>query len=304
MAVGRVGEENHMKRILITGAGPRSFVGRNLKEALASRYEVFTPPHSELELLDYDALEHYIKENRIDAIIHAAVHVPMFNGAEKEFYNDMQMFLNIEKVSRYVEKVLYFGSGAEFDKRYDITMVREEDFGRTIPVSEYGMAKYTMNLLARRSENIYNLRLFGIFGKYELWDIKFLSNLCCKAVFDLPLIIRRECSFDFLYIEDLPPMIEWFLEHTPRYHDYNICHGRPYRLTELADMVCAVSGKALPVTVLAPECNLDYTANNERLLAELPNIIITPMQTAIRKLYAYYEANRGLIDRTVLESSR
>ena len=138
-----------MKRILITGAGAKSFVGRNLKEALADKYEVFAPPHKELELLDYDALENYVVQNKIDAIVHSAIHVPMFNGAEKEFYNDMQMFLNIEKISRRVEKVLYFGSGAEFDKRYDITMVKEEDLGKTIPVSEYGMAKYTMNKIAQ-----------------------------------------------------------------------------------------------------------------------------------------------------------
>lgn len=293
-----------MKKILITGAGPKSFVGRNLKEALAGKYEVFAPPHSELELLDYQALERYVLENGIEAIVHAAVHVPMFNGAEKEFYNDMQMFLNIEKISHRVEKVLYFGSGAEFDKRYDITMVREEDFGKTIPVSEYGMAKYTMNLLARRSENIYNLRLFGIFGKYELWDIKFLSNLCCKAAFDLPLTIRKECSFDFFYIEDLPPVIEWFLEHTPRYHDYNICQGQPYPLTRLAGMVLKAAGKTLPVTVLEQGRNLDYTASNERLRSEYENMRLTCTQDALEQLYRYYEAHKAQIDYERLRSSR
>lgn len=292
-----------MKRILITGAGPKSFVGRNLKEALQEKYEVFAPPHSELELLDYEALEKYVKDNRIDAVIHAAIHVPIFNGAEKEFYNDMQMFLNIEKISRQVEKVLYFGSGAEFDKRYDITMAREEDIGNTIPTSEYGMAKYTMNLIARRSENIYNLRLFGIFGKYELWNIKFLSNLCCKAVFDFPLTVRQECSFDFLYIEDLPPIVEWFLENTPRYHDYNICYGQPYQLTQLAKIVLKASGKALPVTVLEPGRNLDYTACNTRLLREYPEKL-TPINQAIDQLYHWYEKNQMQIDPEILRKTR
>lgn len=292
-----------MKRILITGAGAKSFVGRNLKEALAGKYTVFAPPHSELELLDYAALESYVEKNSIDAIVHAAIHVPMFNGAEKEFFNDMQMFLNIEKISGKVEKVLYFGSGAEFDKSYDITLVHEEDFGKTIPQTEYGMAKYTMNKLCRASDNIYNLRLFGIFGKYELWDIKFISNLCCKAAFDLPLTVRKECNFDFLYIEDLAPIVEWFLENKPKYHDYNICMGKPYKLTQLADMVVKASGKVLPVTVLAPGRNLDYTASNDRLMKEY-NGTLTPMQTAINELYNYYSEHKSEIDIEKLKNSR
>lgn len=290
-----------MKRILITGGS--GFVGRNLREALSGRYEIFAPSHRELELLDYAALESYVLSHRIDVIIHAAIHVPMFNGAEKEFFNDMQMFANMEKISRRVEKLLYFGSGAEFDKRYDISMVREEDFGRSIPVTEYGLAKYSMNLLARRSENIYNLRLFGIFGKYELWNIKFLSGLCCKALFDLPLSVRRDCYFDFLYIEDLPEIVSWFIENKPAHHDYNIAHGVQYKLTELAAMVREVSGRDLPVTLLSDERNVDYSADNARLRAEIPALRITPMQEALRELYAYYEKNRSMLDRDTLIKS-
>lgn len=291
-----------MKRILITGAS--GFIGRNLKESLSNCYVIFAPSHRELELLDYNQVERYISEHKIDIVIHSAVHVPMFHGAENEFYNDMQMFLNLEKISGNLEKLLYFGSGAEFDKRFDIRMMSEDAFGRTIPTSEYGLAKYTMNKIARSSSNIYNLRLFGIFGKYELWNIKFLSNLCCKAVFNLPLTVRKECWFDFLYIEDLPDIVKWFIEHTPRFHDYNVCHGREWQLTELAGLVRKISGKRLPITLLSQERNLDYSADNSRLRMEAPELRITPMEQALKELYHYYDTHREEIDQEILRQSR
>lgn len=291
-----------MKNILITGS--RGFVGRHLKERLSEWYNIFAPLHSELELLDYEALEAYVQKNKIEVIVHAAIHVPRFNGVEKEFFNDMQMFMNLEKISHNIEKLIYFGSGAEFDKRFDISKVREDELGFTIPNSEYGLAKYTMNTIARQSENIYNLRLFGIFGKYELWDIKFLSNLCCKAVFDLPLTVRKDCYFDFLSVEDLPAIVAWFIDNKPDWHDYNICYGQQFKLTELAQAVRQVSGKDLPITLLSAERCVDYSADNTRLKAQMPQLYITPMQQALTRLYQYYDENRAQIDLDILRKSR
>ncbi len=291
-----------MKRILLTGGN--GFIGRNLLEGLKADFQLFAPRRTELDLLEYPALATYIKQNRIEQIIHAAVHVPMMHGEEHEYYNDMRMFLNIEKISSEVEKVLYFGSGAEYDKRFDICMAKEEEIGCSIPTSEYGLAKYTMNLLARASKNMYNLRLFGVFGKYELWEIKFLSNLCCKAVFNLPLTVRSDCYFDFLPVECLVEATRWFIVNPPRFHDYNVCMGRQYRLLELAQMVCGVSGKNLPIQLLSEEKNRDYSASNARLLAEAPELAVCSMKEALGRLYGYYEGNQNLINKDVLMRSR
>ena len=285
-----------MKRVLVTGASRRGFIGRNLKEALADQYELFTPTHAELELLDTEQVARYIDKNRIDAIVHGAVHVPEFNGLDNEYYNDMLMFWNLHRLSGSVEKILFFGSGAEYDKRNHIRMARETDIPSVLPISQYGLAKYTMNHIAQSSDNIYNLRLFGIFGKYELWQIKFISNLCCKAVFNLPLSIRSDCMFDFLYVEDLPAIVTWFLENTPASHDYNVCHGIPYALTKLAEMVREISGKQLAIHLKSRRRNLDYTGDNSRLRSELKDLHITPMDKAIEELYRYYQEHQDLVD--------
>ena len=288
--------------ILITGGS--GFIGKNLQELLHGKYRVFAPHHNELDLLDLNSLLSYIHNNHIDFIIHGAIHVPMFNGAENEFYNDMKMFLNIEKISKKVSKVLYFGSGAEYDKRYHIRNVSEDDFGRSIPISEYGLAKYTMNKIARISDNIYNLRLFGIFGKYELWQIKFLSNICCKAIYELPITIRKNCKFNYLLVDDLGSIVEWFINNKPSFHDYNLCHDEAYDLFDFAKMVRQISGKELDIQLLSEERNMDYTARNARLKTELLFWKPTPIYEALTRLYYYYSKNKNIIDYSILKDSR
>ena len=293
-----------MRRILLTGAGPRGFVGRNLAPALGERYEVFTPSSRELDLCDYDRVARYLEMHHVDTVIHGALQSVLHTGPEDVMLHDLQMFYNLEKLSAGLEKVLYFGSGAEFDKRFPMENIREEDLGRSVPAEYYGLEKYIMALRARESRNIYNLRLFGIFGKYEHWQSKFISNLCCKAMYGLPLSIRQNCMFDYLYVEDLAPIVVWFLEHEPKFHDYNVCTGRPVSLRQIADTMLEVSGKTLPVPVARDGWNLPYTASNDRLAAEMGPLRLHDLKDAVGELYAYYQGHREEIPYAELKETR
>jgi GDP-L-fucose synthase len=288
-----------VKKILLTGAGPRGFVGRNLAESLKGKYELYTPASRELDLRDYESVARYINDHKIESVVHAC------SSTENTLDSDLKMYFNLEKLSRNLDKMIYFGSGAEFDKRYDIVMASEDDIGKRIPVDAYGFAKYIMTTYSRLSRNIYCLRLFGIFGKYEDWTYKFISNICCKAVFDLPLTIRRECKFDYIHIGDLTGVIEWFLENKPAHHDYNFTYGTPVLLTELAEMTLRTSGKKLDVIMLNQNgFSNEYTSSNKRLLDELPWFKPTNLETAVDHLYRYYADNMGLIDKEILRQTK
>jgi len=288
-----------IKNILLTGAGPRGFVGRNLAETFNEKYTLFTPGSKELDLRDYETTARYIDNHKIDSIIHAS------SSIENTLESDLRMYFNLEKLSRNMDKMIYFGSGAEFDKRFNIMMASEDDIGKRMPVDGYGFAKYLMTTHSRLSENVYCLRLFGIFGKYEDWTYKFISNICCKAVYNLPLTIRRDCKFDYIYIDDLPNVVEWLLEYKPKYHDYNFTYGSPILLTELVDMTLKASGKELEVIILNPNgLNNEYTSSNERLTNELLSFKPTQLEIAVEKLYKYYVDNQDNIDYEVLKNTR
>ena len=288
-----------IKKILLTGAGPSGFVGRNLAEALINKYDLYMPTSKELDLRDYDATAFYIDKAKIEAIIHAS------SSAENTLDSDLRMYFNLEKLSRNLDKVICFGSGAEYDKRYDIVMASENDIGKRIPIDEYGFAKYIITTHARLTNNVYILRLFGIFGKYEDFTYKFISNICCKAVYDLPLTIRRECKFDYTYIDDLPKIVEWVLEDEPAHTDYNFAYGTPVKLTELADMVMQAAGKKLDVILLNPDgLNNEYTACNKRLNKEKPDFVPTPLNDAVQDLYRFYYDIRDRIPYDVIKETR
>ena len=201
-----------MAKILITGKS--GFIGQNLCAQLAADYKIYAPVSSELDLLDETKTEKYIKENSFDIIIHTATWnatVVSPKDTSKVLKNNLRMFFNIARMNKFYGKMLYLGSGAEFNSRYYISMMKEEYFDSHIPEDDYGLSKYIMSKYAFGSENIYNLRLFGVFGKYEDWRIRFISNACCKAVFDMPITIKQNRIMDYLYIDDFVKIIRWFI---------------------------------------------------------------------------------------------
>lgn len=294
---------NTLKKLLITGASERSFIGKVLKAELADEYEIYAPGRETLDLTDGDAVARWLSKHPVDVIIHAAVHVPMWHGVDKEAENDLRMFFNLEKCRDDYGHLIYFGSGAEYDKRFPIDNVREEELGRTIPDSSYGFAKYVANQYTRQNRHITNLRLFGIFGPQENWRVKLITGLCYKALFGLPLTVRGHCMFDFMYIDDLIPIVRAAIEGKLKQRDYNVCTGVSVDIADIAEVVQKLSPKPVELKLLSDNWANAYTGNCDRLQAEL-SVSFTPMEDAVKKLLAYFEAVKNPDDLETLRGIR
>lgn len=287
-------------KILITGA--TGFVGRNVKEYLQKNtdYEIYYPNSGELNCLEETAVRDYLQKHLFDVILHFAVYGDGIDkskdGTKIAEYN-LRIFLNFARCSHLYGRMIYTGSGAEYDKRFPIHMVKEEEIGQTLPIDAYGLMKYTVGQMIEKSENIYNLRLFGIFGPYEHWKTKFISNICCKAIKGLPLSIRRNCLFDYLWIDDLSRILLRFIEVSePRYHTYNAVSGKPVSLYGLAEMVKKISGLDQSIYVCQEGMANEYTASNARIMQEISDFKYTDMEQSINKLFTYYKEHEAEID--------
>lgn len=287
-------------RILILGS--TGFVGKNVTEYLLNKnYNITFPTSKELNCINEYDVKEYLMNNWFDIILNFASYgdsIDKSKDGTKILEYNLRIFSNFAKYSHLFGKMIYTGSGAEYDKRYPIVKVKEEESDdRLIPLDQYGLMKYIVNKQIENSPNIYNLRLFGIFGKYEDWKTKYISNLCCKSIKNLPLTMRKNCYFDYLWIDDFCILLEKFiLLKNPKYHVYNAVSGKSIDLYTIAEIVKKVSGKNSDIVVCQPGYANEYTACNDRILDEIPDMVFTDMEHAIEKLYRWYEVNQEMID--------
>ena len=288
-------------KILITGS--TGFIGKNLKEKLGEKYNIFYPKRYELDLLNAESVKRYLVMHEFDVILHTAntnntrnVGVTSYDSLD----GNLRMFFNLERCKEYYGKMYYFGSGAEYDMQHYVPSMKEDYFDSYVPTDAYGFSKYIMSKEANKSNSIYDLRLFGVYGKYEEWERRFISNAICRALKGKDITIQKNVYFDYLWVDDLCDIMKWFIQNEPQYSHYNICSGNKIDLLSLANIVRKVLGIECNILIKESGWKLEYTGNNERLLNEIGDYTFTSYEESIAELCNYYKSNINLIDENKL----
>ena len=280
------------KTIFITGA--TGFIGKNLVEKFNDKYHLLIPSHKDLDLLNEKTVNQFFSKNNIDIVIHCAV----IGGSRKEEHVDsslsgnLRIFFNLLKNKNKFKKMIYLGSGAEYDKSKPIIKVKETDFGKTIPKDEYGFFKYICSKYIEKENGIVNLRLFGLFGKYEDYRYRFISNAIIDNLKGLPISINQNVFFDYMYVDDFFKIIDYFVSQRARYKFYNIGTGKKIDLLTIAKIINRMSKSKTRIIIKNKGLNNEYTCNNNRLLKEMKAIEFTKIDIAIKKLFNYYEKQK------------
>lgn len=207
------------------------------------------------------------------------------------------MFFNIIRNADRFNHLISLGSGAVYDIRKPIIKVTEDYFDTHVPADEHGFSKYIIAKHMEKLDHVIKLRIFGVFGKFEDYTIRFISNAICKTLCDLPITIRQNRRFDYIYIDDLMPILEHFIHKPAQYGAYNVTPDKAVDLYTIAEIVRARSGKELPIIVSEAGLGLEYSGDNRQLRAEIPGLYFTPLVEAIDRLYCWYEEHFREIDR-------
>ena len=283
-----------MKILLLGGSG---FIGRNMYEYFQTFHDVFAPTHMELDILDEQAVKRCLQKERYDIVLNC---LDGKSGDKDYLEYRLRMFMNLYKYSQLYGKMIYYGSGAEYDRFRDLVDVSEEMIDEIVPTDTYGFCLYLMNQLTRSSDNIYNLRLFGIYGEHEIWSKRFISNAICKVLYGYPITIRQDRRMDYLYIEDLCKMTEWVMNNIPTRHDYNAVSGKSLYLSDIAKIITNTLNSSVPIYIAKAGKANRYTANANAINCEMKRLDYINMEDSVCRMYQFYKANLRYINREKL----
>ena len=278
-----------MNTILITGAS--GFIGKNLKKQLDMRYHLLTPSRKELNLLDEKHVDAYFNTNKIDTVIHCAV----VGGSRKEeqvsssLSDNLRIFFNLLKNKDKFKKMIHLGSGAEYDKSRPIIKVKETDFDKTVPKDEYGFFKYICSKYIEKEKKIVCLRIFGLFGKYEDYRYRFISNAITSNLKELPITINQNVFFDYMYINDFVKIVDYFIKNKAKHSFYNIGTGKRICIATIAQKINKISDKKSKIVIKNEGLNNEYSCNNKRLMNELKRFKFRSFDQSLKELYGWYK---------------
>jgi len=283
--------------ILITGAS--GFIGKNLLESFSKKYHILTPSHQQLNLLDENIVFQYFQRHPVDIVIHCAI----IGGSKIEvnkkemFYENMRIFMNVIKCNKYFDRLINIGSGASYDKRSPIIKVKETDLGKKIPNDAYGFYKYVCSEYIQKIENVVDLRVFGLFGEWEDYRTRFISNAICRQLFGKNIQINKNVAFDYIDVKDFVKIIDYFIKHKPKKKAYNIGTGNTYTLIDLAKIIQTLNTGRQRIIILKQKgLNNEYTCDASLLREEIPKFQFTPMDDSIQRLYKWYTKQKKYIN--------
>lgn len=289
--------------ILITGGD--GFVGRNLVEYFSSdSIDVLHPTVDELDLTCTESVAKYFKSNSISTIIHSATTLRCKTDYPPDVCErNLRMFFNLTRQMTTRMKLINLGSGSEYSREYWHAKMRETFFDSHVPEDSHSYSKYIIsNYIEKyRGLNMVTLRIFGIFGKYEDYRYKFISNAIVKNLLKLPIIINQNVNYDYIYIADFYRIAKHFVFNDVKYRSYNAAPVDSIDLLSVAKIINEISNFNSEILLLNEGVGVDYSGNNDRLLQEMNDPQKYGYSDSIKELYDYYKENIKSLDAKAIQ---
>ncbi len=276
------------KKILLTGSG--GFIGGNLKSYLQDKYDLLAPRSYELNCINENEVREYFTKNDIDFVIHCGS-VGGYRGLfdkDTTVEDNLAMVDNILNYKRSDARVILFGSGAMYDRKRELHKVKESEIGEFDPSELYGKSKMLIAEKVKDRKDTICFNIFGCYGKGEKSN-RFPSYAISQNIDHQKIEINQNVVFDYLYIDDLLKIIEYFIENEPaKYNIMNLTPTQSISLYEIAKIVNEISDYKSEIVIKNPVMNYEYTGDNSRLLAELGNFEFTKYTDGLRMFYNWY----------------
>lgn len=301
-------------KLLLTGAN--GLVGHSIVECLADRgnYELLTPTHQELDLLDAEAVLLYLKKEKPDCIIHAAGKVGGIAAnckAPMEFLlTNMDMGRNLiyGAYQAGIKRFLNLGSSCMYPRNHETPLTEDMVLkGELEPTNEgYALAKVMCARLCEyisREHPEYEYKTLIPCNLYGRWDKFRTENAHMIPAVIHKLHMAKEQGLDtveiwgsgqarreFMYSGDLADSISYCLEHFDSLPGYlNVGLGVDYTVDEYYQTIAKVVGYTGTFTH-----NRSKPEGMKRKLTDVTRLkkfgwqAKTSLEDGIRETYSFY----------------
>lgn len=250
-------------KILITGGN--GYIAKSIINSLWEKYHILSPGREELDLLDSKSVDTFFEGKYFDVVIHTAIVGGSRLKEEDEtvsFYN-LIMFYNLIRKKQQFNKLISFGSGAEFNTAY----------------TPYGFSKKIINKLIYKHDNFYNLRIYAVFDENEK-DTRFIKSNIKRCIENKPMIIHQDKLMDFIYMPDLISIVEHYIVGKDLLKEVDCIYDDTVSLSNIAKQINNLSIKKVPINIEDPLPGQNYIGTYN----ELP-IAFIGLEQGIKNVY-------------------
>lgn len=253
-----------MEKVLITGGS--GMVGKNLVEIfIKKKYEILYPQKKELNLLDSESVNRYIKKHVPKTVIHCAGIVggiqANINRPYTFLYENTIMGMNLVNscIKNNIEKLFNLGSSCMYP-RDNNKKLNENDIlsGKLEPTNEgYALSKISVSKSCEYAEKEFGLNYktiipCNLYGKYDNFD-SVNSHMIPAVLKKIHLSKKRNSKViiwgdgnvrrEFMYVEDLVDFIIFAVNHYDKIDSFmNVGLGYDFTINEYYQKAAKIIG--------------------------------------------------------------
>ena len=233
--------------MLITGGN--GYIAKSLYSKFKDNHNITTITRQSFDLSSYDATCEWFNERYFDVVLHTAIvgGSRLHQDDSAIFEQNIAMYNNLLINKHNFKKLISFGSGAE-------TFMKD---------TPYGTSKIKIAESIQNTENFYNLRIFGVFDENELFTSFIKANII-RYIKKEPMIIHANKIMDFIYMEDLISIVEYYINNNNLAKDINCCYEEKYTLNTIANMINSLDIHKSPI-IIENKTQLEFYCGNSNI---------------------------------------
>jgi nucleoside-diphosphate-sugar epimerase len=218
--------------ILITGGS--GYIGKSLYSAFKNKYNVTSISRKNFDLKNLKSCFDWFQNKTFDVVIHTAAvgGSRLQKDDESVLIENIDIYNNVLSCKKHFNKMIYFGSGAEIFQ----------------PNTFYGTSKKIISESINKSDNVYNLRIFGVFDENEL-ETRFIKSNIIRYIKNEPIILHNNKQMDFFYMKDVILLVKYYIQNSNLPKTVDCSYKEKHTLMDIANYINTLSDYKVPIIV-------------------------------------------------------